>query len=64
VLALKHDLNARAISSLEGTLASLETDVAALIDEMNHSIEEANRFIEQMQLTAAWGSPATISTEA
>ena len=49
VLVLKHDLNARAISSLEGTLETLETDIASLIVDMNRSIEEADLFIEQMQ---------------
>ncbi len=42
VLFLKHNLNARAISSLE-------TDVSALIADMEASIAEANRFIEAMQ---------------
>jgi hypothetical protein len=49
VLVLKHDLNARAISSLEGRLETLETDIASLIVDMNRSIEEADLFIEQMQ---------------
>lgn len=49
VLFLKHNLNARAISSLETTVAGLETDVSALIADMEASIAEANRFIEAMQ---------------
>lgn len=49
MLFLKHNLNARAISSLETTVAALETDVSALIADMEASIAEANRFIEAMQ---------------
>jgi hypothetical protein len=45
VLFLKHNLNARAIASLEGTVASIEDDVAELIGEIQLSIEEADRFI-------------------
>lgn len=49
VLFLKHNLNARAIASLEGTVDELETDVDQLIRDMEASIAEANAFIEQMQ---------------
>ena len=49
VLFLKHNLNARAIASLEGTVDDLETDVDQLIRDMEASIAEANSFIEQMQ---------------
>jgi hypothetical protein len=49
VLFLKHNLNARAIASLQTTVNELETEIAALIDEMNRSIDEANAFIEGMQ---------------
>lgn len=49
VLFLKHNLNARAIASLEGTVATLQSDISALIADMESSIVEANRFIEQMQ---------------
>ena len=49
VLFLKHNLNARAIASLEGTVAEIETDVDVLIRDMEASIAEANAFIEQMQ---------------
>lgn len=45
VLFLKHNLNATAIASLEGTLQSIETDVGALVRDMEKSIEEANQFI-------------------
>lgn len=48
VLFLKHNLNARAIAALEGTVASLESEVATLISDMEASIEEANRFIDEM----------------
>ena len=51
VLFMKHNLNARAIASLEQTKAGLESDVAALIRDMNASIAEADRFIDQMQKT-------------
>lgn len=49
VLFLKHNLNARAVASLEGTVDELETDVDTLIRDMEASIAEANAFIEQMQ---------------
>lgn len=45
VLFLKHNLNARAIASLEGELTGIESDVDALIREMNASIAEADAFI-------------------
>ncbi|MEM9373047.1 MAG: DUF2959 domain-containing protein [Planctomycetota bacterium] len=48
VLFLKHNLNARAIASLESTVTELEDEIARLIDEMNVSIDEANAFIEGM----------------
>ncbi len=48
VLFLKHNLNARAIASIEGTAGELETDVAKLIAEMEVSIKEADAFIESM----------------
>jgi multidrug resistance efflux pump len=48
VLFIKHNLNARAIASIEGTVGSLETDVADLIAEMETSIKEADAFIESM----------------
>lgn len=48
VLFLKHNLNARAIASLQGTTAQIQTDVAGLIREMEASIAEANAFIDRM----------------
>lgn len=49
VLFLKHNLNARAIASLQGTATQIQTDVSALIRDMETSINEANAFISQMQ---------------
>lgn len=48
VLFLKHNLNAKAIASLQGELASVEADVAHLIKEMEASIAEADSFIQAM----------------
>lgn len=48
VLFLKHNLNAQAVASLQGTAAQVETDVANLIRELESSITEANAFIDQM----------------
>lgn len=49
VLYLKHNLNARAISALQGELLSLEKDVARLVREMETSIREADQFISKLQ---------------
>jgi len=49
VLFLKHNLNARAIASLETELASVENDIGTLIQEMESSIREADSFIQSMQ---------------
>jgi len=48
VLYLKHNLNAKAIASLQTELVSVQSDVDALIREMNASIREANTFISAM----------------
>lgn len=48
VLFLKHNLNARAIASLEGTVGELEREIGALIRDMDASIAEANAFIDSM----------------
>jgi Skp family chaperone for outer membrane proteins len=48
VLFLKHNLNAQAIASLQGTASQIQTDVAALIKDMEASIAEANEFITAM----------------
>jgi|GEM_PF-75534 len=49
VLFMKHNLNARAIASLEKTNTQLQSDINALIKDMEKSIAEANSFVEQMQ---------------
>lgn len=48
-LFLKHNLNARAIAALQGTVTQIQSDVTSLIKEMESSIAEANSFIDQMQ---------------
>lgn len=48
VLFLKHNLNAQAIASLEGTLDQIELDVDSLIGEMEAAIAEADAFIDSM----------------
>jgi len=47
-LYLKHNLNARAIASLEGQVNRTKIDVSRLIREMNNAIAEADSFIQQM----------------
>ncbi|MBP1590192.1 MAG: DUF2959 domain-containing protein [Kiritimatiellae bacterium] len=48
VLFLKHNLNAAALSSLQGEQARVEADVAALVAEMNKAIAESQAFIDKM----------------
>jgi hypothetical protein len=48
VLFLKHNLNARAVSSLQSELDNIETDIALLIKDMEASIAEADEFINSM----------------
>ena len=48
VLFLKHNLNARAIASLQTELVSVENEVNSLIKDMNASIKEADAFIKTM----------------
>jgi len=48
VLFLKHNLNAKAIASLNTELGSVEAEVAALIKDMENSIKEADAFISAM----------------
>jgi len=48
VLFLKHNLNARAISSLDTERLKIEERVNDLIEEMNTAIAEADAFIESM----------------
>ncbi len=52
VLFLKHNLNARALASLDGTNRELQTDIRQLITEMDASIREADAFIRTLQLPA------------
>ena len=49
VLYLKHNLNARALASLEATSVGLQQDINDLIAEMEGSIEEASAFIDEMR---------------
>jgi len=49
VLFLKHNLNARAIASLEGTVGAIEGDVKRLLDELGRSIREADAFLETLE---------------
>ncbi|MEE9355104.1 MAG: DUF2959 domain-containing protein [Methylococcaceae bacterium] len=49
VLFLKHNLNARAISSLKNQLNDIKSDVSTLIEAMERSINEANTFISSME---------------
>ncbi len=49
VLFLKHNLNARAIASLQSELDTIEDNVATLIKEMERSISEADAFIRDMR---------------
>lgn len=48
VLFLKHNLNAQAIASIQGTAEGIQKDIQSLINEMQKSIDEANAFINQM----------------
>lgn len=45
VLAMKHQLNARAIGEVKGELASVEHEVDALLAAMNASIAQATQFL-------------------
>ncbi|MEX0326494.1 MAG: DUF2959 domain-containing protein [Puniceicoccaceae bacterium] len=49
VLFLKHNLNARAIASLDTEASAIEEEVRKLIEEMNASIAEADAFIASMK---------------
>ncbi len=51
VLFLKHNLNAQAVSSLQGTVVTLQSDVAALVAEMEAAIRQATAFIDSMGQT-------------
>ena len=49
VLFLKHNLNARALASLDSTNRELEADISRLIADMETSIREAEAFIKTLQ---------------
>jgi hypothetical protein len=49
VLFLKHNLNAKAIASLEGDLGQIQGNVAELVREMEASIAEADAFLRAME---------------
>ena len=49
VLFLKHNLNAKAISSLRNELSIVEADVSVLVREMESSIQAADMFIHSME---------------
>jgi hypothetical protein len=48
VLFLKHNLNARAVGSLQGVAVELQGDVDALLRELERSIAEADEFIADL----------------
>lgn len=48
VLYLKHNLNARALASLQDESAKIETDVNGLIRDLSAAIAEADRFIQTL----------------
>jgi chromosome segregation ATPase len=48
VLALKHQLNAKAIGSIRSELTSVEREVDALINAMNIAIEQAGQFLKRL----------------
>jgi chromosome segregation ATPase len=52
VLFLKHNLNARAIASLSGSLGEIEGDVDALIRDIDLSIQESERFLATLESTS------------
>ncbi len=49
VLFLKHNLNARAIASLDSTSRTLEADISRLIADMEVSIRESDAFIRTLK---------------
>lgn len=51
VLYLKHNLNAQAIASLEGTTVEIQRDIDLLIRDLRTSIQEADRFLETLEQT-------------
>jgi hypothetical protein len=51
VLFLKHNLNARAVASLDTTNRELEGDISRLIADMEASIRECQTFIQSLKAT-------------
>jgi SMC interacting uncharacterized protein involved in chromosome segregation len=49
VLALKHNLNAKAIGALQGEFKSIKQDVSALLKEMSIAIEQSDEFIKSIK---------------
>jgi hypothetical protein len=49
VLFLKHNLNARAIASLDTTNSTLQADISRLIADMEASIKESEAFIKSLK---------------
>ena len=49
VLFLKHNLNARAIASLDTTNSTLQADISRLISDMEASIKESEAFIKSLK---------------
>jgi hypothetical protein len=49
VLYLKHNLNARALASLDNTHRELEADISRLVSDMENSIREAQNFIKDLK---------------
>lgn len=49
VLFLKHNLDARAITSLKGELRHVNVDVSNLLKAMQKSIDESNRFVADIR---------------
>ena len=49
VLFLKHNLNARAISALQGEYRSLQGNVDQLLRDMQRAIDEADAFVRNLQ---------------
>jgi Skp family chaperone for outer membrane proteins len=51
VLFLKHNLNARALASLDSTNRALEADISRLVADMEASIREAESFVKELKST-------------
>lgn len=49
VLFLKHNLNARAVASLQSEVVAVQADVEVLIREMEHSMRAADQFLQGLQ---------------